>query len=78
MEGPEVEHDFYNFTALNHPENHPARLLQDTFYMVPEEGAGEQDVLLRTRDPYLADAGQGHGGFAAAALHDRARQDLPA
>ena len=48
MEGPEVEHDFYNFTALNHPENHPARLLQDTFYTVPEEGAGEQDVLLRT------------------------------
>ena len=48
MEGPEIEHDFYNFTALNHPENHPARLLQDTFYVEPEPGAGPQDVLLRT------------------------------
>ncbi|MBN8865997.1 MAG: phenylalanine--tRNA ligase subunit alpha, partial [Solirubrobacterales bacterium] len=28
MEGPEVEHDYYNFTALNHPEGHPARMLQ--------------------------------------------------
>ncbi len=35
MEGPEVEHDFYNFTALNHPPGHPARMLQDTFYVDP-------------------------------------------
>jgi phenylalanyl-tRNA synthetase alpha chain len=52
MEGPEVEHDFYNFTALNHPADHPARMLQDTFYVEPGGGApsgvGEQDVLLRT------------------------------
>jgi phenylalanyl-tRNA synthetase alpha chain len=34
-EGPEVEHDYYNFTALNHPPGHPARMLQDTFYVVP-------------------------------------------
>ena len=40
-EGPEVEFDYYNFTALNHPPNHPARMLQDTFYISP-------DVLLRT------------------------------
>lgn len=33
MEGPEIEHDFYNFTALNHPPGHPARMLQDTFYV---------------------------------------------
>ena len=33
MEGPEVEHDYYNFTALNHPPGHPARMLQDTFYV---------------------------------------------
>ena len=46
MEGPEVEHDYYNFTALNHPEGHPARMLQDTFY-VEEEGRIEE-VLLRT------------------------------
>ena len=35
MEGPEVEHDYYNFTALNYPPGHPARLLQDTFYVDP-------------------------------------------
>ncbi|HEY0665975.1 MAG TPA: phenylalanine--tRNA ligase subunit alpha [Gallionella sp.] len=31
--GPEIEHDFYNFTALNIPENHPARAMHDTFYI---------------------------------------------
>ena len=43
MEGPEVEHDYYNFTALNHPPGHPARMLQDTFYV-----QSHPDVLLRT------------------------------
>lgn len=42
-EGPEVEHDYYNFTALNHPVGHPARQLQDTFYI-----QSHPDVLLRT------------------------------
>jgi phenylalanyl-tRNA synthetase alpha chain len=41
MEGPEVEYDYYNFTALNHPPEHPARLPQDTFYFT-------EHVLLRT------------------------------
>jgi phenylalanyl-tRNA synthetase alpha chain len=41
VEGPEVELDYYNFTALNHPPGHPARMLQDTFYFSDE-------VLLRT------------------------------
>ena len=40
-EGPEVEYDYYNFTSLNHPPGHPARMLQDTFYFSDE-------VLLRT------------------------------
>ncbi len=31
--GPEIEHDFYNFTALNIPDNHPARAMHDTFYL---------------------------------------------
>lgn len=35
-QGPEIEHDFYNFTALNIPENHPARAMHDTFYIDPE------------------------------------------
>jgi phenylalanyl-tRNA synthetase alpha chain len=41
VEGPEVETDYYNFTALNHPPGHPARMLQDTFYV-------SDDVVLRT------------------------------
>jgi phenylalanyl-tRNA synthetase alpha chain len=41
VEGPEVEFDHYNFTTLNIPPNHPARALQDTFYLSP-------DVVLRT------------------------------
>ncbi len=41
VEGPEVENDFYNFEALNIPENHPARDMQDTFYL-------EDNLLLRT------------------------------
>src|SRR5690348_8069760 len=45
--GPEIETDFYNFTALNIPENHPARAMHDTFYVDDENGsAGEH--LLRT------------------------------
>ena len=40
-EGPEVEKDYYNFTALNIPEDHPARDMQDTFYL-------QGDLLLRT------------------------------
>jgi phenylalanyl-tRNA synthetase alpha chain len=59
MDGPEIEHDYYNFTALNHPPGHPARMLQDTFYVDPStlpEGTvnheglppGPRDVLLRT------------------------------
>ena len=41
--GPEIETDFYNFTALNIPENHPARAMHDTFYV--DENNGH---LLRT------------------------------
>jgi phenylalanyl-tRNA synthetase alpha chain len=40
-EGPEIETDYYNFEALNLPKDHPARDMQDTFYITP-------DVVLRT------------------------------
>jgi phenylalanyl-tRNA synthetase alpha chain len=33
VDGPEIESDYYNFTALNQPENHPARSMHDTFYL---------------------------------------------
>ena len=36
-EGPEIETQWYNFTALNMPENHPARAMQDTFYLEPRD-----------------------------------------
>lgn len=42
-EGPEIEDDWHNFTALNLPENHPARDMQDTFYI-----SKNPDWLLRT------------------------------
>jgi phenylalanyl-tRNA synthetase alpha chain len=41
VSGPEVEDDYHNFQALNIPEHHPARDMQDTFYF-------EQGILLRT------------------------------
>lgn len=42
MEGPEIENDYYNFEALNLPQDHPARDMQDTFYITNE-------FLLRTQ-----------------------------
>jgi phenylalanyl-tRNA synthetase alpha chain len=42
-EGPEIEDDFHNFTALNFPDNHPARDMQDTFFV-----NRDPDYLLRT------------------------------
>ena len=42
FEGPEIENDYYNFTALNTPADHPARDMQDTFYLTDE-------FLLRTQ-----------------------------
>ena len=49
FEGTEIENDYYNFTALNTPKDHPARDMQDTFYLSPE-------YLLRTQ----TSAGQIH------------------
>ena len=46
-DGPEIETDWYNFTALNNPENHPARSMQDTFYVEEKDSSGLQ-LLLRT------------------------------
>jgi phenylalanyl-tRNA synthetase alpha chain len=47
-DGPEIETDWHNFTALNTPENHPARSMHDTFYLLGEDGKALPDVLLRT------------------------------
>ncbi len=45
-DGPEIEDDWHNFTALNFPENHPARDMQDTFF-ISQEG-GTDSIALRT------------------------------
>jgi len=46
-DGPEIETDWFNFTALNNPENHPARSMQDTFYVDLKDEQG-LPLLLRT------------------------------
>ncbi len=47
-DGPELESDYYNFTALNIPPYHPARDMQDTFYIDQKNKKGEHDLLMRT------------------------------
>ncbi|HMX16543.1 MAG TPA: phenylalanine--tRNA ligase subunit alpha [Rhodocyclaceae bacterium] len=47
-DGPEIETDWHNFTALNTPEKHPARSMHDTFYLLSDDGRVREDVLLRT------------------------------
>lgn len=48
-DGPEVEDDWHNFSALNFPENHPAREMQDTFFVEKKgQNGASQDLLLRT------------------------------
>ena len=46
-EGPDIEDDFHNFTALNFPPKHPAREMHDTFFFNPDAETGER-MLLRT------------------------------
>ncbi len=53
--GPEIENDYYNFTALNIPDDHPARAMHDTFYL-------ESGLLLRTHtSPVQIRAMEEHG-----------------
>lgn len=47
-DGPEVEDDFHNFTALNFPPNHPARDEQDTFFVRKSDDPDIMDLVLRT------------------------------
>lgn len=56
-EGTEIETDYYNFTALNTPDDHPARDMQDTFYLSPEfllrtqTSAGQIHVMEKEKPP---------------------------
>ncbi|MGX9050107.1 phenylalanine--tRNA ligase subunit alpha [Mesorhizobium sp. 43Arga] len=49
-EGPDIETDYYNFTALNFPEGHPAREMHDTFFFQPDE-KGERKLLRTHTSP---------------------------
>jgi len=49
-EGPDIETDYYNFTALNFPEGHPAREMHDTFFF-NEDDKGERRVLRTHTSP---------------------------
>ena len=67
-EGPDIEDDWHNFTALNIPPEHPARQEHDTFYL-PGTKDGAR-MLLRT--PYFAGADPHHDEDLPAAFHHRA------
>lgn len=57
FEGPEIENEYYNFTALNTPADHPARDMQDTFYLTEEfllrtqTSAGQIRLMEKKRPP---------------------------
>jgi phenylalanyl-tRNA synthetase alpha chain len=46
--GPELEAEWFNFDALNFPKDHPARAMQDSFYIAGDDGAVESGLVLRT------------------------------
>ncbi len=65
-DGPEIETDWINFTALNNPENHPARSMQDTFYVDGRDSRRQAAAPAHAHQP---DAG---------ALRPHARAEVPA
>jgi phenylalanyl-tRNA synthetase alpha chain len=50
-DGPEIETDYYNFSALNQPEDHPARSMHDTFYLAGDYQKGETHLLRTHTSP---------------------------
>ncbi|MEL6791748.1 MAG: phenylalanine--tRNA ligase subunit alpha, partial [Pseudomonadota bacterium] len=50
-EGPDIEDDFHNFTALNFPPDHPAREMHDTFFLEPGDESAERKVLRTHTSP---------------------------
>jgi len=70
-EGPDIETDYYNFTALNFPEGHPAREMHDTFFFNPDE-KGERKLLRTHTSPV-----QVHAMEKFAAIRDKEGRDEP-
>ena len=60
-EGPEIETQWYNFTALNMGESHPARAMMDTFYLEPRSSDEEPRVLRTHTSPVQIRAGEARG-----------------
>lgn len=62
LDGPELESDYYCFEALNIPKDHPARDMQDTFYIDKKNKQGEYDMVMRTHtSPVQVRALEKHG-----------------
>ncbi len=59
-DGPEIETDWYSFTALNNPENHPARSMQDTFYVDIKDAEGRWLNLRPHTSPMQVRYAQAH------------------
>jgi phenylalanyl-tRNA synthetase alpha chain len=68
-DGPEIETDWYSFTALNNPENHPARSMQDTFYVDVKDADGRWLNLRPHTSPMQVRYAKAH-----AARHARATE----
>ena len=67
-DGPEIENDWYNFTALNNPPNHPARSMQDTFYVDINDEQGQPYCLRTHTSPMQIRYATAHAKQHAAAL----------
>ena len=67
-DGPEIENDWYNFTARNNPPNHPARSMQDTFYVDMNDDEGHPYCLRTHTSPMQIRYATAHAKSQAAAL----------
>ncbi len=77
-DGPEIETDGYSFTALNNPENHPARSMQDTFYVDLKDGEGRLLNLRPHTSPMQIRYAQAHARrYADAAVMPDVRVIAP-
>jgi phenylalanyl-tRNA synthetase alpha chain len=68
-DGPEIETDWYSFTALNNPENHPARSMQDTFYVDMKDADGHWLNLRPHTSPMQIRYARAHARKYAGAAH---------
>ncbi|MES2229226.1 MAG: phenylalanine--tRNA ligase subunit alpha [Pseudomonadota bacterium] len=76
-DGPEIETDWYSFTALNNPENHPARSMQDTFYVDVKDANGAWLNLRPHTSPMQVRYAQAHAKkYAGAETTSNAMPDI--